>query len=94
MGSFQYLKNAEHLHELETWTGTSTEKVILQQYKERKPLNKQLQKFYSDKVSKINCIDLVKNIESIYQVQQYIRNEMPSTLFENKGPAIRLRRRK
>ncbi|NLR90557.1 type ISP restriction/modification enzyme [Flammeovirga agarivorans] len=94
INSEQYLNNIDHLENTTTWGGNNSVQVTLSQYRERKPLNKQLQKFFSEKVSKVNCIELVRSLEIQVQVSNFIKDEMPATLFENRGPAIRLKRRK
>ncbi|AZQ62410.1 hypothetical protein EI427_09220 [Flammeovirga pectinis] len=93
INSSQFIKTPEN-YTKNTWGKSSIFDLIVHQFKERKPLNKALQKYFNDKVSKINCIELVKNIELQAQSYTKIKESLPESLFDHNGPIVRLKRRK
>lgn len=68
--------------------------LILQEYKERKPLNKDLQTFFNPSIPAINQIDLIKSVKLQSQYFKNIMDILPEKLFENSESTIRLKRRK
>ncbi|KXX72432.1 type ISP restriction/modification enzyme [Flammeovirga sp. SJP92] len=76
-----------------TWDKQKVFQLILQEYRERKPLNKDLQKYYRSEIAVINRLDLLKSIQFQAQFFTKVINTLPDQLFENAGPKFRLKRR-
>ncbi|ANQ48872.1 hypothetical protein MY04_1496 [Flammeovirga sp. MY04] len=93
LNNTQYLRNADLLYHQMHWGNTELKELIIQQYKERKPLNRSLRKYFNEEISNINLIELVKNLETQSQLQQVLEEVMPEELFENKKPVLKLRKR-
>ncbi|OHX65834.1 type ISP restriction/modification enzyme [Flammeovirga pacifica] len=93
INSKQFIRNIHLLQNELKWGNLSLIDLIAQQYKERKPLNRSLRKFYQEKVSEVKMIELIKSIEMQSQIQVKLIEVMPEELFENKKAVLRLRKR-
>lgn len=76
------------------WNNDKILHLILKGYKERKHLNKGLQKFYHHEIPVLNRLDLMKSIQLQSQYFNVVKTVLPKQLFENTGQGIRLKRRK
>ncbi|MBD0402667.1 type ISP restriction/modification enzyme [Flammeovirga sp. EKP202] len=93
INSSQKIAGLEENQKIGEWDKQKVFQLILQEYRERKPLNKDLQKYYRSEIAVINRLELLKSIQFQAQFYLKVKNTLPNHLFENSGQKFRLKRR-